>query len=231
MILYTHKLTIAVAMCLQWWKQLLDDWKHILCPMQPPEMLSQVLHLLGQNFIFFFSFQWMGKDAYPYHDRKITLSIATFWNYIIIESQHRRTVSIGRHHHDHSVPTPVLCAVAPLTRPVVPSSLALNAFREGASITALGNMFHHLHSKEFLPNIQSKSILFQFKTISPCAVATRPQKKFLPSLPVGPLLVLEDCYKVPPDLSLWAVEPQLSPCIPIGEVLQPPEHYVYVKSA
>ena len=45
---------------------------------------------------------------------------------------------------------------------------------------------HQPHSKEFLPDIQSKSTLFQFKATSPCPVTTCPYKKSLPSFPVGP---------------------------------------------
>jgi len=37
-------------------------------------------------------------------------------------------------------------------------------------------VFHHPHCKDFLPYIQSKSTLPQFKTISPCPVATAPAK-------------------------------------------------------
>ncbi|KAK4824466.1 hypothetical protein QYF61_015864, partial [Mycteria americana] len=33
----------ASAMCLQWWKQPADGWKHILCPMPPPGTLSWAL--------------------------------------------------------------------------------------------------------------------------------------------------------------------------------------------
>ena len=62
------------------------------------------------------------------------------------------------------------------------SSLVLSASREGESTTFLGSLFYHSHSKEFLPNIQSKFTIFQFKTISPCPVATCLQKKSLSSL-------------------------------------------------
>ena len=57
-------------------------------------------------------------------------------------------------------------------------------------------MLHQPHSKEFLPNIESKPTLFQFKAISPHPVATRLYKKSLPSFPVDPLQVLESLYKV-----------------------------------
>jgi len=46
---------------------------------------------------------------------------------------------------------------------------------------------HHPQSKEFLPYIQSKSPLFQFKAITPCPISTCPCKKSLSSFLVGPL--------------------------------------------
>jgi len=45
---------------------------------------------------------------------------------------------------------------------------------------------HHPQSKEFLSYIQSKSTLFQFKTITPCPIATCPCKMSLSSSLVGP---------------------------------------------
>jgi len=53
------------------------------------------------------------------------------------------------------------------------SSLALNAAREGAATASLGNLFpvcHHPHCKKFLPYVESKSTLFQFKTVTPCHI-------------------------------------------------------------
>ena len=38
---------------------------------------------------------------------------------------------------------------------------------------------HHSHSKEFLPNIYSKSTLFQFRTISACSVSRYPRDTHL----------------------------------------------------
>jgi len=38
---------------------------------------------------------------------------------------------------------------------------------------------YHLHHKEFLPYIQSKPTVFQFKTITPCPVTRGPGKKSL----------------------------------------------------
>ncbi|KAK4818951.1 hypothetical protein QYF61_022338 [Mycteria americana] len=40
---HSHKPAKASAMCLQWWKQPLAGWKHILCPMPPPGTLSWAL--------------------------------------------------------------------------------------------------------------------------------------------------------------------------------------------
>ena len=72
-------------------------------------------------------------------------------------------------------------------------------YSQGAGIHNFGGqpvlVSHHPHIKEFLPNIKSKSTLFQFETVSPCPVATYPYKKSLHSFPVGPLQVLESRYK------------------------------------
>jgi len=79
---------------------------------------------------------------------------------------------------------------------------------------------HHPHRKECLPNIWSKSTLFQFKAISPYPVTTCPYKKSLPSFPVGPLQVLEGHCKVLQEPSaLQAEQPQLSQPVFVGEVL------------
>jgi len=56
-----------------------------------------------------------------------------------------------------------------------PSNLAWNVPRDGASTTSLGNLVpgaHHPHGEEFLPYTQSKSPLFEFKTITPCPVTS-----------------------------------------------------------
>jgi len=93
-----------------------------------------------------------------------------------------------------------------------PSKLALSASREGASKPSLVHLYpsHHPHSKEFLTNIYSKFILFQFKVISSCPVASCPYKKFLPSFPVGPFQVLEGHCKVLLEHSLLQTEePQI----------------------
>ena len=51
---------------------------------------------------------------------------------------------VEKDHNDHGVSTPLLCAGSPTTRPGLPratSSLALNASRDGASTTPIGNLF------------------------------------------------------------------------------------------
>ena len=81
---------------------------------------------------------------------------------------------------------------------------------------------HHPHFKLFLTNIQSKSTLFQSKTISPSPVTTYSSRKSLTSYPEGPLQVLEGCSKVSSEPSLLQTEePQLSQLFLTGEVLQP----------
>ncbi|KAK4821804.1 hypothetical protein QYF61_003833 [Mycteria americana] len=70
-----------------------------------------------------------------------------------------------------------------------------------------------------------KCTLSQVKAITPCPVATCPCKKSLSSFLVGPLQVLEGCYKVSPEpFLLQAEQPQLSQAVFIGEVLQPSDH-------
>ena len=48
-------------------------------------------------------------------------------------------------------------------------------------------VFHHPHCKKCLPSVQSKSTLFEFKTITPCAITTGPAKKFVPVFLMSPL--------------------------------------------
>jgi len=45
---------------------------------------------------------------------------------------------------------------------------------------------HHLHGEEFLPNISSKSAIFEFRAIPPCPVTAPPCEKPLSILPVSP---------------------------------------------
>ena len=69
-----------------------------------------------------------------------------------------------------------------------PSSLALNTSREGASTSEQPvPVSHYPLSKEFLPYIESKSALFQFKTITSHPITTLPDKESLLIFPVGPL--------------------------------------------
>ncbi|KAK4807117.1 hypothetical protein QYF61_018458 [Mycteria americana] len=70
---------------------------------------------------------------------------------------------------------------------------------------------HHPHGKKFLPNIQSKCTLFQFKTVAPCPVTT------------GPVLKGRNKVSLEPSL-LQAERPQLSQPFFTGEVLQPSDH-------
>jgi len=70
------------------------------------------------------------------------------------------------------------------------SSLALNASRDGASTTSLGNPFEYFTTlivKNLFLISSLKSTLFQFKTITPCSIATGPAKKFVPFFLVSPL--------------------------------------------
>jgi len=52
-------------------------------------------------------------------------------------------------------------------------------------------VFHHPHSEEFLPYVQSKSTLFQSKTATPYPVSTGPAKMFVPIFLLSPLLSTE----------------------------------------
>lgn len=73
---------------------------------------------------------------------------------------------------DHPVPT--IPAMSRDTShwtglPKALSNLALNTARTGASTASPGNLFHHLHIKDFLVNILSKCPSpFQFVAIAPC---------------------------------------------------------------
>jgi len=48
-------------------------------------------------------------------------------------------------------------------------------------------VFHHPHTKEFLPYMQSKSALLQFKTITACPIATGPAEKPVLIFLISPL--------------------------------------------
>ena len=86
-----------------------------------------------------------------------------------------------------------------------PSSLALNASREGASTASLGNLFQcptTLTVNNFFLisslNLPSSSL----KPFIPILSLHALTKKSPSSFPIGPLQVLEGCYKVPWKLSL-----------------------------
>lgn len=55
---------------------------------------------------------------------------------------------------------------------------------------------HHPQSKDFLPNTEPKSSLFQFVSITPCPVTAVHNKESLSSFPVGPLQILQCSYEV-----------------------------------
>ena len=98
----------------------------------------------------------------------------------------------GRDLYAHVVPTPFYRqGHLPLAQ-VAHSSIqpGLECFHGGGihSLWATCSVSHHPHSKEFLPDIWSKSALLQFKAISLHPVTTCPYKKSLPSIPVGPFM-------------------------------------------
>jgi len=79
---------------------------------------------------------------------------------------------------------------------------------------------YHLHGKKFLPCIQSKSTLFQFKTIVLCPITTGLHKKYLSVFHISPLDILKGCNKVSPEPSLLQAEQaQLSQNFFTGESL------------
>jgi len=70
--------------------------------------------------------------------------------------------------------------------PRATSSLALNASRDGASTTSLGNLFQCVTTlyEQLPPDIQPKPPLCQFKTIPPCPISIHPCKQLFPLQPV-----------------------------------------------
>ena len=83
--------------------------------------------------------------------------------------------------------------------------------------------------QKLLPCIQSKSILPWFKAVTPCPITTGPAENIFPIFPIGPLQVLEGCYKVCPEPSLlgWAGWeswgcPHRRGAPALGSFLQPP---------
>jgi len=81
---------------------------------------------------------------------------------------------------------------------------------------------YHPHHKIFLPYIQPKSTLLQFKTIASCPVTTGSDQKSFSMFSVSSLYIWKGSNKVSPEPSLLrAEEPQLSQSFFIGEVFQP----------
>lgn len=69
---------------------------------------------------------------------------------------------------------------------------------------------HHTHSKNFLPDIETKFLLLQLVPSIPCPITAVPGEEPLSSLPLGLLHILEGCYEVPTKLSfLQAEQPHL----------------------
>ena len=110
----------------------------------------------------------------------------------------------------------------------IPSSLALNASRDGASTTSLGNLFQCvtiLWVKNFSFDVKKKSPLFQFKSISLCPDAIRPRKKSVPILTESSTQVLESLNKVSLEpCLLQAEQAQLPQSHFIRELLQPSDY-------
>ena len=107
-----------------------------------------------------------------------------------------------------------------------PSSLALDAFRVGAS-TPPGNFFQFLTTPTvkiffFIPSLNLLSMTSKpFSLILSVHVLL----KIPPQLSCVPLHVLEVHYKLPPEsFLLQAVEPQHSQPVHTGEMLQPSHH-------
>ena len=90
----------------------------------------------------------------------------------------------------------------------------LECFQGGGIHSLLGQpvpVSHHPHSNALLPNIQSKSTLFQFQAISPRPVATCPHETSLPSFSVAPVPVLTGRQKVSLQPSLLHAEVPKTP--------------------
>ena len=110
-----------------------------------------------------------------------------------------------------------------------PIQPGLEHFQGGGSHSFSGQPVpvpHHPHGEEFLPYIESKSSLFQFKAITPCSITTLPNKKSLSSFLVGRLPILVGCNKVIPEPAhLQAEQPQLSQTFLIAEVFHCFDHF------
>ncbi|KAK4808149.1 hypothetical protein QYF61_000129 [Mycteria americana] len=141
-----------------------------------------------------------------------------------------KLVWVGRDLKDHRVPPP--ChgqGCLPLEQAAQsPIQPGLEHFQGWGIHNFSGNLFQCLTAlivKNFFLISNLNLTFFQFKAITPCPITTCPCQKSLSSFPVGPLQVLEGCYKVSPEPSLLQAEqPQLSQPVFIGEVFQPSDH-------
>lgn len=78
---------------------------------------------------------------------------------------------------------------------------------------------YHLHSQEFLPNIESKSCLFPFEPIAPSPMTVVPGAGSLSGSPLASLQELEGCCEISTQASLLQVEPQLSQPVKYSQVV------------
>ena len=111
--------------------------------------------------------------------------------------------------------------------PRATSSLTLNASRDGASTTSLGNLFQCITTlcvKNFLL-ISNLNLLSQFKTIPSCPITINPCKQPYSLLFICSLQVLEGHSDVSPEPSLLqAKQAQFPQPFLTGEVLQSSDH-------
>jgi len=110
-----------------------------------------------------------------------------------------------------------------------PSSLALNTSREGTSTASLGNLCQCLTTlivKNFFFISHLNLPFFSLKPLPLVLSLHALVKKSLSSFPVGPLRVLEGCYKICQQPSLLLAEqPQLSQSFLTAEVFHPSDHF------
>ena len=96
--------------------------------------------------------------------------------------------------------------------PIQPAAWPCMPSRMGGTISGQpGPAPHYSHSKEFLPNIQSKYSLFLFKSISPFPVATWPSKSLSPAFMQAPFRYWQATIRYSQRL-LQVEVPQLSTC-------------------
>ena len=113
------------------------------------------------------------------------------------------------------------------------------------STTSLGNLFLCLTTltlKKFLPYVQPKYILFQFKSITPCPITTGLGIKSLSIFLISPLYIPKGHNKVStePSLLLYAFpsplalfNPNFQPPLPplFLPLLLPSQHYLQVPTS